>query len=100
MPAAKKQSGPLAKKTLFVQILQAAGAELVEIELPGLNEVRVSHMISIVSEMVTSQMDTDRRYFATDTRFSLALASRWGYGLFLGELLRASAMMLRPHPAA
>ena len=62
-----------------VDALEAAGAEVVDIELPQLGLLRTAHMVTIATEMWNSQ----RRYFpkhrkdyGLDTRMNLALAKR------------------------
>ena len=59
-----------------VRSLVEAGAEVREIELPGLDALRASHAVTILSEMATfaSSHADHRREFAPATRISLALA--------------------------
>jgi len=55
------------------------GAERVEVRLPNLGLLRTAHMVTIVSEMLTSmssQLRKDRRVFGHDVRLNLALARR------------------------
>ena len=57
--------------------LKKRGARVVSIELPHLEEIRVSHVITISSEMAHSFDDrypTGRRAFGHDVRVNLALA--------------------------
>jgi Asp-tRNA(Asn)/Glu-tRNA(Gln) amidotransferase A subunit family amidase len=59
--------------------LLAAGAQLVEIQIPELNLMRVVHLTTIVSEMATSQLQYDKKNradYALDTRLNLAMARR------------------------
>jgi Asp-tRNA(Asn)/Glu-tRNA(Gln) amidotransferase A subunit family amidase len=56
--------------------LEAAGAVVREITLPQLSVMRVSHLVTIVSEMVASQLPYDaehRKDYGLDTRMNLAL---------------------------
>jgi Asp-tRNA(Asn)/Glu-tRNA(Gln) amidotransferase A subunit family amidase len=60
-----------------VDQLVAAGAELVEIEIPELAPIRATHLISIVSEMAAAQiaeLADDRSRYGLDTRLNMALA--------------------------
>ncbi len=60
-----------------LSILEGAGAEIVSIEIPELDLVRVVHLVTIVSEMADSQLehyDEHRTDYAHDTRLNLALA--------------------------
>ena len=60
--------------------LKDLGAEVVEIEIPELEEMRVAHLISIVSEMTTAMhpyYKEHRRDFGLDTRVNLALGKRF-----------------------
>ncbi|MBW1808975.1 MAG: amidase [Deltaproteobacteria bacterium] len=59
--------------------LEAAGCQVVEIELPELSLVRTVHLVTIVSEMATAHMHyykKHRKDYACDTRMNLALARR------------------------
>jgi Asp-tRNA(Asn)/Glu-tRNA(Gln) amidotransferase A subunit family amidase len=56
--------------------LEAAGAVVREITLPQLSVMRVSHLVTIVSEMVASQLPYDaehRKDYGLDTRMNFAL---------------------------
>ncbi len=60
-----------------VASLVAAGAEVVEIALPQLSVMRVSHLVTIASEMVASQLVHDRAHrkdYGLDVRMNFALA--------------------------
>lgn len=57
--------------------LLKAGAELVEIEIPDLDKVRLAHLTTISREMLSSQsswFDSKRRQYGGDIRVSLAMA--------------------------
>ena len=63
----------------LVAVLKDAGAELVEVEIPELSLVRTVHLVTIISEMATAQLQsyrTHRKSYAPDTRLNLALANR------------------------
>lgn len=60
--------------------LKDLGAEVVEIEIPELEEMRVAHLISIVSEMTAAMnpyYKKHRKDFGLDTRVNLALGRRF-----------------------
>ncbi len=60
-----------------VDRLVAAGAEVVEVEIPELSLVRSTHLVSIVSEMAAAQileLSEDRSRYGLDTRLNMALA--------------------------
>lgn len=60
-----------------VERLVAAGAEVVEVEIPELSLVRSSHLVSIVSEMAAAQilpLTEGRSRYGLDTRLNMALA--------------------------
>jgi Asp-tRNA(Asn)/Glu-tRNA(Gln) amidotransferase A subunit family amidase len=61
----------------LVDRLAEAGAKLVEVEIPGLDDLRVAHLVTITLEMCAS-METAlrerRRDFGIETRANLALA--------------------------
>jgi Asp-tRNA(Asn)/Glu-tRNA(Gln) amidotransferase A subunit family amidase len=62
-----------------VDALCAQGAQRVEVCLPDLGLLRTAHMVTIVSEMLTSmtsQLEADRTVFGHDVRLNLALAQR------------------------
>ena len=49
-----------------IDILRDAGAEIVEIEIPNLEEIRIAHMVTIASEMRSSmglQLERDPTVF-------------------------------------
>lgn len=57
--------------------LQEAGVELIEIDLPDLGLASLAHTVTIISEMLNSQLplfDTRRSAYGWDLRFTLALA--------------------------
>lgn len=61
----------------LLERLSAAGARIVEIEIPELEELRVAHMITITLEMSTSMAEylrAGRHLFGLETRMNLALA--------------------------
>jgi len=77
-----------------VEALCAQGARRVSIELPDLGLLRTAHMVTIVSEMLTSmtpQLNKDRRVFGHDVRLNLALARR----LTNGDYVKAQRMRPR-----
>jgi Asp-tRNA(Asn)/Glu-tRNA(Gln) amidotransferase A subunit family amidase len=59
----------------LLQALAKQGAEIREIEIPGLDTMRVAHLVTIVAEMAASQLphERHRRDYAPDTRMNLAL---------------------------
>jgi Asp-tRNA(Asn)/Glu-tRNA(Gln) amidotransferase A subunit family amidase len=62
-----------------VESLCRRGATRHDITLPGLDLLRTTHMVTIVSEMLSSmmpQLNKDRRVFGHDVRLNLALARR------------------------
>jgi len=62
-----------------VSALEAAGAEVVDIELPQLGLLRTAHMVTIATEMWNSQrrhFPKHRKDYGLDTRMNLALARR------------------------
>ncbi len=69
--------GVLASCSEGVAALEAAGAQVQEIVLPQLAVMRVSHLVTIASEMVASQLPYDaehRKDYGLDTRMNFALA--------------------------
>lgn len=67
--------------TEALEILKAAGAEVVEIEIPELDLVRVTHLVTIVTEMLASQathLARHRQDYTLETRLNLAVAGRLG----------------------
>ena len=63
-----------------LDIFRDSGADIVEIEIPELEEMRVAHLISIVSEMTTAMnpyYNKHRKDFGLDTRVNLALGRRF-----------------------
>lgn len=62
-----------------VELLVAAGARVVDIEIPELAALRAAHLVTIVSEMAASHLrlfQQHRDEYAADTRVNLALARR------------------------
>jgi Asp-tRNA(Asn)/Glu-tRNA(Gln) amidotransferase A subunit family amidase len=67
--------------TETLDALKVAGAEVVEIEIPELDLVRVTHLVTIVTEMLASQtahLARHRREYTLETRLNLALAGKIG----------------------
>ncbi len=63
-----------------LEVLTSAGARIQRIEIPELNLLRVVHMVTIVSEMATSQLPhlwQHRRDYGLDVRLNLALAEKF-----------------------
>jgi len=74
--------------------LQAAGAEVIDVEIPDLALFRVVHLVTIVSEMRASQstfLGRHRRDYGADTRLSLALAAM----LRAGDYVHAQRLRTR-----
>ncbi len=61
----------------LLQEFEHAGAEVRTVSIPELDEIRIAHVITILSEMLAamSRYPTRRRQHAPSTRISLALAS-------------------------
>ncbi len=62
-----------------LESLEDSGAEVVKIEIPELEEMRVAQLISIVSEMATAMnpyYGRHRKDFGLDTRVNLAIGRR------------------------
>jgi Asp-tRNA(Asn)/Glu-tRNA(Gln) amidotransferase A subunit family amidase len=60
-----------------IKLLEDAGAEMVEIDIPNLNAFRIAHVITISSEMATamdSYTDEHQTDFGLDVRINLAMA--------------------------
>jgi Asp-tRNA(Asn)/Glu-tRNA(Gln) amidotransferase A subunit family amidase len=56
--------------------LKSAGAEIIEIEIPELEEMRIAQLITIVSEMTTAMSPYDKEHrkdFGLDVRTNLAI---------------------------
>lgn len=56
--------------------LKSAGAEIIEIEIPELEEMRIAQLITIVSEMTTAMSPYDKEHrkdFGLDVRTNLAM---------------------------
>lgn len=72
--------------------LTDAGATVVELEIPELEAMRISHLVSIVTEMAASQLLHDRAHradYGHDVRLNLALARRiTGYDYVQAQRLR------------
>lgn len=63
----------------LVDGLRAAGAEVVEIEIPELAVLRTAHLITIIAEMATAHLphyEAHRTEYGLDTRLNLALARK------------------------
>jgi Asp-tRNA(Asn)/Glu-tRNA(Gln) amidotransferase A subunit family amidase len=77
--------------------LVKAGAEVVEIEVPGLDEIRIAHATTILTEMAAS-METCRQYrsdFSPATRASLALGRALPAHYYVSaQRVRAMAMTM------
>lgn len=61
----------------MLERLSAAGARVLEIEIPGLEELRIAHMITITLEMGASMdayLRSGAKAFGLETRMNLALA--------------------------
>ena len=59
-----------------LEYLKNAGAEIIEIEIPELEEMRVAQLITIVSEMTTAMSPYDKKHrkdFGLDVRTNLAI---------------------------
>lgn len=79
----------------LVQRLSAAGAEIVEIEIPGLDAMRIAHAVTILSEMSTSMSNfgADTRRFAPSTRVNLTIGSIFASSDYVkAQRLRTRAM--------
>ncbi|MBE7438360.1 MAG: amidase [Spirochaetales bacterium] len=64
-----------------IETFTALGARIVDIEIAGLEEMRVAHAITIASEMAQSMdefYDSHRADFGLDVRVNLALARTFG----------------------
>ncbi|XP_074856643.1 uncharacterized protein LOC142016206 [Carettochelys insculpta] len=69
-----------------VEHLQAVGASVVELSLPEMEEVRVAHVMCILSEMkdfLQPDFNTHFKDMNLDTRLSLALASQFTAGDYI-----------------
>lgn len=74
--------------------LVAAGATIKEIEIPELGALRTVHLVTIVSEMVASQLPYQERHRASyshETRVNLALGRR----LKAGDYVHAQRLRVR-----
>jgi len=61
-----------------LDLLVDAGASIIDVEIPSLDEVRIAHLVTITTEMLSSQSvwyRRNRRRYGGDTRVNLALAS-------------------------
>jgi Asp-tRNA(Asn)/Glu-tRNA(Gln) amidotransferase A subunit family amidase len=61
--------------------LKSAGAEVVDVEVRELDLVRIAHLVTIVTEMLASQLphlSRHRKDYSLETRLNLALAGRIG----------------------
>ncbi|MCK5671957.1 MAG: amidase [Spirochaetales bacterium] len=59
-----------------LEYLKNAGAEIIEIEIPELEEMRIAQLITIVSEMTTAMSPYDKKHrkdFGLDVRTNLAI---------------------------
>ena len=64
-----------------IEILKAAGAQVVNIDIPKLEEIRIAHMVTIASEMRSSMgafLEEDPSLFGLDVRANLALTQHFG----------------------
>ncbi len=62
-----------------LEIMTEAGAELVEIDIPELEVMRLAHLITIITEMTTAHQQhyrEHRRDYGLDTRLNLMLGRR------------------------
>ena len=80
-----------------LETLKEAGAEVVEIEIPNLEEIRIAHMVTIASEMRSSmglQLDRDPSVFGLDVRANLALTQHFGPDDYVrSQRIRAEAIV-------
>lgn len=60
----------------FIDKLKQRGAQVVDIEIPYLEEMRVAHITTIVSEMLTGTAAMPRSKFSLPTRISLSVAEQ------------------------
>ena len=79
-----------------LDVLRDAGAEIVEIEIPNLEEIRIAHMVTIASEMRSSmglQLERDPTVFGLDVRANLALTQHFGPDDYVrSQRIRAQAI--------
>ena len=79
-----------------IDVLRDAGAEIVEIEIPNLEEIRIAHMVTIASEMRSSmglQLERDPTVFGLDVRANLALTQHFGPDDYVrSQRIRAQAI--------
>lgn len=81
----------------MLERLQEAGAEIKEIEIPNLGLGRTVHVVTIVTEMFTSQLPhfkAHRSDYSLEIRLNLALASRLG-GFDYAHAQRIRAQLCR-----
>jgi Asp-tRNA(Asn)/Glu-tRNA(Gln) amidotransferase A subunit family amidase len=75
--------------------LESAGAMIREVEIPGLDEIRVAHAITILSEIASAMSSYRDRFhlFAPATRLSLSLATAFTASDYLqAQRVRAQGM--------
>lgn len=81
----------------MVETFKRAGMEVVEVEIPELDEMRVAHAITILSEMAASMENypEHRGDFADSTRLSLVLGgSMSAHDYIQSQRMRARAMRI------
>lgn len=85
--------GVLQPCNAMLDILKSAGAQIVEIEIPELDEMRVAHIISILSEMAVNMKNhrQQRKLHCQSTRLNLVL----GEVLSAQDYLMAQRMRTR-----
>ncbi len=80
----------------FLGKMESAGAKIVAIEIPGLEAMRVAHLVTIASEMLTSMMpylSDHQDEFGLDVRTNLALAQHFtSTDYVLAQRIRTQAM--------
>lgn len=87
----------VATNEAMVQKLAEYGAEIKEIEIPELNEMRVAHAVAILSEMAASMKRHDAHWsdFAAPTRINLTFGqSLSSYDYVQSQRMRARAMAI------
>jgi len=87
----------VAANETMVQKLADYGAEIKEIEIPELNEMRIAHAVAILSEMAASMKRHDAHWkeFAAPTRVNLAFGQALtSYDYVQSQRMRARAMAI------